>query len=334
MQVSGTAGVKPTGRIAYLDAAKGCAILSVILSHLWIPELTPFLFSFHLPLFFVLSGYFLKREDNPRIWVCKRARQILVPFALTAGVLGLARLALLHCAGELSLSSALGVAKGIMAGSPSFTSSVGPLWFLPALFVAQVAVQASLRWRFGGVLLVPLAALGYITQPLQWCPMSVQPGLVCALFVYAGYWARKADWFEYLNRHRFWILPLSAVWLFCVGAGDHAVDLSSNHYPGGFWDVLMILAAVSVVIWLCRQLIRLPGVIREPILYCGRHSLMILCLHSLDYSLGITSGLAGGALWEFLMKTAWAIGSTVIFNAVLSHFCRPFHHRGMDINGD
>lgn len=126
MQVSGTAGVKPTGRIAYLDAAKGCAILSVILSHLWIPELTPFLFSFHMPLFFILSGYFLKREDNPRIWVCKRSRQILVPFALTAGVLGLARLALLHCAGELSLSSALGVAKGIMAEAQAIQAAWGP----------------------------------------------------------------------------------------------------------------------------------------------------------------------------------------------------------------
>lgn len=66
MQESGTAGVEPNGRIAYLDAAKGCAILSVILSHLWIPELTHLLFSFHMPLFFVLAGYFLKREVAPR----------------------------------------------------------------------------------------------------------------------------------------------------------------------------------------------------------------------------------------------------------------------------
>ena len=323
MQELGTAGVEPNGRIAYLDAAKGCAILSVILSHLWIPELTHLLFSFHMPLFFVLAGYFLKREVAPRTWVCSRARRILVPFALTACVLGFARLALLHCAGELSLSSALGVAKGIMAGSPSFTSSVGPLWFLPALFVAQVAVQAALRWRFGGVLLVPLAALGYCSQQLQWCPMSVQPGLVCALLVYAGYWARKVDWFECLNRHRFWVLPLSAVWSLGVWVGDHAVDLSSNHYPGGFWDALMILAAVSVVIWLCRLLLLLPVLIREPILYCGRHSLMILCFHSLDYCLGITSGQADGVPQEFLLKTAWAVGLTVVFNAAFSQFCPP-----------
>lgn len=326
MQESATVGVSPVRRIAYLDAVKGCAILAVILSHLWIPELTPFLFSFSLPVFFVVSGYFLKREVDLRAWVRKRARQILVPFALTAGILGLARLALLYDAGNLCLSSVFDVAKGLISGSPHFQNSVGPLWFLPALFVAQVVVLAVLRLRFGVALLLLLAALGYCSQPLQWCPMSVQPGLVCAILVYAGYWARKVDWFEYLNLHRVWLLPLIVVWIYGVCTGEHAVDLSSNLYSGGFMDALMILAAVSVVIWLCRLLMHLPAMVCEPILYCGRHSLMILCFHALDYCLGITAGMPGGALWQFLFKTAWAVGLTAMFSTVLPRFYHSFVH--------
>ena len=60
-------------RIRFFDIAKGVAILAVILGHSaieandFIPSYTAqiilsFCFSFHMPLFFILSGYFIHPE--------------------------------------------------------------------------------------------------------------------------------------------------------------------------------------------------------------------------------------------------------------------------------
>ena len=60
-------------RIRFFDIAKGIAILAVILGHsaieanVFIPHHTAQLvvavcFSFHMPLFFILSGYFMHRN--------------------------------------------------------------------------------------------------------------------------------------------------------------------------------------------------------------------------------------------------------------------------------
>ncbi len=58
-----------TNRIEYIDVAKGIAILLVILGHTGLETgsayyLNAFIYSFHLPLFFVLSGYFFKEYNG------------------------------------------------------------------------------------------------------------------------------------------------------------------------------------------------------------------------------------------------------------------------------
>lgn len=53
-------------RIESLDIAKGFGILIVVLGHVLRPNdvfLKEFIFSFHMPLFFILSGFVLKTEN-------------------------------------------------------------------------------------------------------------------------------------------------------------------------------------------------------------------------------------------------------------------------------
>lgn len=60
--------VQKNKRIDYLDIAKGIGILSVIIGHTFdVQYLSNFLYSFHMPLFFVLSGYFFKEKDTKTI---------------------------------------------------------------------------------------------------------------------------------------------------------------------------------------------------------------------------------------------------------------------------
>lgn len=58
-------------RIAYIDTAKGVTILLVIIGHCaWIksvPGLDHLIYSFHIPLFFIVSGMFTKKSRQP-VW--------------------------------------------------------------------------------------------------------------------------------------------------------------------------------------------------------------------------------------------------------------------------
>ena len=80
-------------RIRFFDIAKGIAILAVILGHsaieanLFMPHRTAQIivsicFSFHMPLFFILSGYFMHPERKFR-WA-KESKQLLCTYAVTA----------------------------------------------------------------------------------------------------------------------------------------------------------------------------------------------------------------------------------------------------------
>lgn len=80
-------------RIRFFDIAKGIAILAVILGHsaiemnLFVPHRTAqvvlsICFSFHMPLFFILSGYFMHPERGFR-WM-KEAKQLLFTYVVTA----------------------------------------------------------------------------------------------------------------------------------------------------------------------------------------------------------------------------------------------------------
>ncbi len=82
---------KEKKRILWLDAARGIAVLLVVLGHLF--EESPVyrfafpahhvVYSFHMALFFILSGLtFADRETRFFRFVARRARTILLPYVV------------------------------------------------------------------------------------------------------------------------------------------------------------------------------------------------------------------------------------------------------------
>lgn len=72
------------------DAAKALAMVAVIAGHTalrFLPDTSAsgtvaFAFSFHMPLFFVVSGYFMRADGSTRVG--KDVRSLLVPYFVTA----------------------------------------------------------------------------------------------------------------------------------------------------------------------------------------------------------------------------------------------------------
>jgi len=149
-------------RIRFFDIAKGIAILAVVLGHSAI-EANDFMpshtaqiilslcFSFHMPLFFILSGYFMHPERRFR-WM-KEAKQLLFTYVVTA----LCVLVGVTCVATLDHESrAIALRQWGMAaiyGSGDISNLVlwrvdlriGAIWFLLALFWARLLLHCLAR---------------------------------------------------------------------------------------------------------------------------------------------------------------------------------------------
>lgn len=65
-------------RIDYLDIAKGIGIILVLVGHISKnDEINRFLYLFHMPLFFIISGMLYKEKNN---FCKKKIRNLIIPY--------------------------------------------------------------------------------------------------------------------------------------------------------------------------------------------------------------------------------------------------------------
>ena len=146
-------------RLDWIDVVKILGIFAIYVGHFGhaAGNLYPFVFAFHVQLFFFVAGFFATTSALLpwRAFIVKKAREILLPFAF----FNVLHLAMVVIQGNLGAHDAQALlrplALGIRNQSPAMT-----LWFLPCLFIVMVIFDAMRRMRFNiFALLVASAAL-------------------------------------------------------------------------------------------------------------------------------------------------------------------------------
>lgn len=124
-------------RIEYIDIAKGIGILLVALAHADISLISPYLheliYSFHMPLFFFLSGYFF-HADLP-FWSLfkRRFNTLLKPYLVTILLIYTVSVSF----SNMSFVTAIGRMVKSMYATGHYINWV-QLWFLPSLFITSL----------------------------------------------------------------------------------------------------------------------------------------------------------------------------------------------------
>ena len=75
-------------RVAWLDIAKGMAIILMVLGHTSIPAVASnFIYAFHMPLFFIASGW-VTRWDKHALpqFITHRLRTLMLPFGIYSAI--------------------------------------------------------------------------------------------------------------------------------------------------------------------------------------------------------------------------------------------------------
>ena len=134
-------------RIVYLDIAKGIGMILVLLGHLqndtvfsyspYILSLCSWIFSFHMALFFIISGILIsvkgENETDLRIFIRKRFKSVMVPyfwFSLIYIFIVLYSLLIDKVVPLKTLFIQLWYVLGMYG--------MNVLWFLPALFAGEI----------------------------------------------------------------------------------------------------------------------------------------------------------------------------------------------------
>ena len=330
--------MKEKMRIDYFDIAKGIAILTVILGHCGgIPQwLINFIFSFHMPVFFFASGYFLKKRDSRENAVIK-AKQLMVPYIVTGIVIVIASTLQLIARGTfiddiyvniLNRCWAIFYGSGQEYQTPVYVPNAQALWFFPALFFALILVHECIKRKYSAIYVGVIALIGYYTSTIFWVPLSLQAGMVSTIYVYIGYEFKKYNLLEYLNR-KIVAVEIFVIYILYYLWGGGRLYLVRNWFEQGIWEIAGSLCGVLCLIKISQIISGKVKLCKRILSFIGRNTQLILCFHIIDLSIFdwtfIYNRFAGYGTFIlffvlFILRSIWAIGGMLICRALLRVF--------------
>ena len=319
------------GRICYIDIAKGFAMLCIIAGHFGIATIDHFVYTFHVPLFFLASGYFLSTKHSIKDMAKSKARQLFIPYLVTGLSYVPISIIINYAMGaekDFIIENAIRSFVAIFYGSgvnvidPVNVKLIGLLWFLPALFFGLLIARFSLSRKHPLVIVSVVALAGWASGQVIWLPMSIQPGCVASFFIFLGYLARKHGIFD-RKPNKALVIGALALWVFCIFQGI-ICSIVWVHFD---WYALSALDAVGasyLIVFACKWCEGHFRPLARFLNYCGQNTLTMMCFHGIsDYtfpnfqlmafleSLGAPHFIAGAVI--ILLNWGWSIlGITIV----------------------
>lgn len=239
-----------TNRTIYMDVAKGLGMIFVILGHMEDPTIDRFIFSFHMPMFFLISGYFQSAEQTPKEVIHKRCKQLGRPYLYTCAAVIVLSFILDTIYFLLGKRSGIEIARNAFRwiyasfwGSgahhevPVDVPAIGAIWFLLALIWGSYLTQYARQRRYPIIWIIGIAIIGYASSQVIWLPWSIQPAMTATVFIYIGVLLRDYKIIE-KDRTGALLCVLIVIWANEIAFGDPHISMTRNLYPNGVFDFI------------------------------------------------------------------------------------------------
>ena len=292
---SKNSGVIKKDRIDWVDMARGVGIFLVVLGH--VAKLPNFIglyiYTFHLPLFFLLSGYLFNpaKYTGFRAFITSRAQRLVFPYVLFS-VLSFFFFLLLNwrsVIGSGLLSSQLYYFFGgliFAVRGTAWTEHSGALWFLACLFFTEIFFYLIIHKIKGNhfsllkiLLIISVVAYLYsklFNYPLPW---SIDASLTATVFYGLGFLIKEKNIINFI-KPSFGIVATLFLVNFWAGITNKPVDMFSGSYGNYFLFYIAAFAGTAMVITVVRLIKKCPT-----LSFLGQNSLAIMGLH---FYIGIT----------------------------------------------
>ncbi len=286
-------------RIEYLDVARGIGILLVVLGHNDFSALSPFfrqvIYSFHVPLFFFLSGYFINISISFLDYTKKRFHSVLKPYLFTILLIYFTSVSF----EKMGFQTALIRILKALYGSIDYIDW-GQLWFLPNLFVVslyaflfiRITGRLQSRWIRWGILLVTLLVslpLLHVFYPfslsvfgkdyrLLGLPFSLDVLFLSGFFFILGNEVRQIETEKALSS--FLVLIVTGIGLILLNYFfPYSVDIAKRVYDSLLVNTAEAIFGILFVLALSRQIELHTRGLAAAFKYVGNVTLIILLFH-------------------------------------------------------
>ena len=286
---------RENNRLSFIDIAKGIGILMVIFGHILSKSqgLYCFIYSVHIPLFVVLSGFFEKEHDDFRSYFYKTIRRLYLPFLAFVTIDYTAAYFLY----DASFKNVF--VQGVKAAMGMERVFNQPIWFLFDLFVVKVFIQLFHKIRnkkFMNFLLAIVMISGvyymycceFIEFPVRYIPInSVIPFMSYYIFGYFMKGSVKyiADIFE--GKDKVAKFLISVVMVHCLALLVPLSQLNGNTSMFGcefgenttLYIINTILGSFGFIILSCLIASEKKTSNLHMLEFLGKHSLGFLVIH-------------------------------------------------------
>lgn len=273
----GQDSVTTQNRLEWVDVARGIGIIAVVVGHAWTGgAVHAAMYSFHMPLFFLLSGI-LSRPLPPGHFLWRQLVGQMRPYALFLLLLLLADQIIERAKGYQPIFHRWPQdVWPVVLGGTWLKGPYTVFWFVPCLMVARIIFNIAIvrwpgrvDWRWA-LLLIPATILAYGAH--LWArqsPLGLLTVPMAVLLLWAG-------WFGGQMRWRWWMAP-PLILLAVTGLTGlvGALDMKIADYG---WPFLSIAAAMATSVLIFRFSAAIAS-FAWPIAAIGQAALVIMYLH-------------------------------------------------------
>lgn len=297
-------------RLQHIDTARGIGILLIVFGHMFFWEgnymnnikLSQVIYSFHLPLFFFLSGLFFKPELRLKSTSMHKADSLLKPYFIVLIVLLVLKI-VNH--GSYPLGTVLqGIFGYFLAAiygiERTLPTDWGSLWFLPhlwAIFIFSYIFVRVLGYEkrpaiikiifLGALLLFGYFTIGlygklnlhYAGLTLNGLPFSIEIVCLTAFYFLCGFTMREKVMTVNNTKHNGLFLFITTLFFFSLHYFfNYRIDLNERVYDNFFICTTEALCGIYITITISR-IISKSEELANVLAFIGKGSLFILIFH-------------------------------------------------------
>jgi acyltransferase len=314
-------GKRVKNRIEWVDTAKGLGIVLVVLGHALPGSEMPatVIWSFHMPLFFFLSGFTAKPwAPGATPALMRNLKCLVVPYVFFSLV---AIASWLTAKGELFSGSVWSAQLEQMAygvsGPMEHMRYDQPLWFFTCLFSVRLlfagltAILPSKPLQITGILLLALAAHAVVFPLVSSMVWNLDVAVVALVFFAGGYALQNSQAAPSPEaKPASWAIGLVALLVMAAAvAANGRVDMNSRAFGNPLWFYVGAFAGIALTVQIAKRFDRV-----NLLKVLGNASIVIFPVHCM-FSLmpGRPASIAG---WIVLKLTHSNLLAAVIVTAI------------------
>lgn len=315
MENRGDVVAKPLYRLDWVDVARGIGIIAVVIGHVWTGgALRDAMYSFHMPLFFLLSGM-LSRPHPSGPFLRRQFATQMRPYAAFLILILIADQIIERAKGGLPIFHQWPHDLiPVLLGGTWLRGPFTIFWFVPCLMIARILFNwfqehlpdpLDRRWT---LVLIPMIALAYgVGYATEFSPLGLLSVPMAILLLWVGAAWPRVPWTNGM------LLPLGAVALAGLTGLLPTLNMKIADYG---WPLLSIGAGIATSL----LIFRFAALIASfwPLVWIGRGSLVIMYLHVavIHYLTPWLDPIWLAVLALFLPMAAWQIIRTTLLRPI------------------